>query len=310
MTVPRILSVVAACLVVLAGAGCGERDPSQLIAETDEPLYVQGKQLMKQGRSPEALSVFLKVIDRRGERGAAESHLEAGQIYLNVTRDPVEAYHHFRRYLDLQPNSKEAERVKGMVKAAQREFAKTLPTRPLEDQSLKLQAEESLARLQRENEELRAQIATLRGGGATPLGGRAAPMISIPEEVGPRTAPPPVTPVVESTGTVRPTLRETAPVAVTSPTPAPSSRASAPATPTVTKPATQVRPPPASAATPAARGGRTYTVKQSDGLYAIARQADPANPSKKMKEIIEANPDVLNRGANTPLKPGMVLRIP
>ena len=59
-----------------------------------------------------------------------------------------------------------------------------------------------------------------------------------------------------------------------------------------------------------ARGGRTYTVKQREGLFAIARQFDPANPGKKMREIVAANPDVLPNGADTTLKAGMVLRIP
>lgn len=305
MTVRRTFSVVAACLAVLAGAGCSDRDRPPLPAETDEPLYVQGKQLVKQGRNPEALTAFLKVIDRRGERGAAESHLEAGVIYLNHTKDPVEAYHHFRKYLALQPNSKEAVKVSGMVAAARREFAASLPTRPLEDQSLKMQAEESLARMQRENEELRAQIATLRGGGATQLG-RAAPMISLPDETQPRTAPPPVAAVVE-TGAPASSNRETPPpatrptTAATAPRPTPvSPRATAPTPPAATK----------SPAPAPARGGRSYTVKQSDGLYAIARQFDPSSPSKKLKEIVDANPETLNRGAATPLKPGMVLRIP
>src|SRR4026207_140564 len=120
MTVLRIFSLAGALLALFIGAGCGGRGSTPIPGETDEPYYVQGKQLVKQGRNPEALTAFLKVIDRRGERGAPESHLEAGFIFLNYTKDPVEAYHHFRKYLDLQPNSKEAQRVRGMVEAAKR----------------------------------------------------------------------------------------------------------------------------------------------------------------------------------------------
>src|SRR5690606_19706647 len=194
MSVRRTFSVVIACLAVFAGAACTDRGGSPLPAETDEPYYVQGKQLMRQGRNPEALTSFLKVIDKRGERGAAESHLEAGFIYLNHTKDPVEAYHHFRKYLDLQPNSKEAVRVRGMVEAAKREFARTLPARPLDDQSARLESDEALERLRRENEELRAQIATLRGTGAIPLA-RTAPMITLPVEAASAPATAPITAV-------------------------------------------------------------------------------------------------------------------
>jgi hypothetical protein len=167
MTVRRTFCLVTACLAVLGVLvlpACGDRDGAPLPAETDEPFYVQGKTLVRQGRHPEALTSFLKVIERRGERGAAESHLEAGSIYLYYTKDPVEAYHHFRRYLALQPNSKEAAGVRGKVEEAKREFARTLPARPLEDQSLRMQADDAFAKLQREVEELRAQNATCSRG--------------------------------------------------------------------------------------------------------------------------------------------------
>jgi Tfp pilus assembly protein FimV len=61
---------------------------------------------------------------------------------------------------------------------------------------------------------------------------------------------------------------------------------------------------------PATMSGRTHTVRQSEGLFAIARRYDSKNPSQKMRAIIEANPDVLTSGVNTPLQPGMKLRIP
>ena len=288
MTVRRIFSAVTACLAVLAGAGCGDRDGAPLPAETDEPYFVQGKQLLKQGRSPEALTSFLKVIDRRGERGAAESHLEAGSIYLYHTKDPVEAYHHFRKYLTLQPNSKEAAGVRGKVEEAKREFARTLPARPLEDQSVKIQAEESLERLRRENEELRAQIATLRGGSSIPIS-RAAPMISLPEEAQPRTAPPPVTSLADSPVTPVPAPRTqpaASPLAQTSPPPA-ANRAATPARPT----------------TPA---GRTHTVAPKDTLYAISRKY--YGDTKQVDAIYQANRDQMRNKED--VRPGMVLRLP
>src|SRR3954462_2366035 len=144
MTVRRILAAAAVLVSLLLGAGCGDREGAALPAETDESYYIQGVQLKKQGRNPEALNAFLKVIEKRGERAAAESHLEAALIYLDQTKDPVEAYHHFRKYLELQPNSKEAVRVRGMVEAAKREFARSLPARPLDDQSQKLQSEDAI----------------------------------------------------------------------------------------------------------------------------------------------------------------------
>jgi LysM repeat protein len=285
MTVRRQFSFAVALIALLIGAGCGDRDRTPIPAETDEPYYVQGKQLVKQGRNPEALTAFLKVIDRRGERGAAESHLEAGFIYLNHTKDPVEAYHHFRKYLDLQPNSKEAVRVRGMVEAAKREFARSLPARPLEDQSVRLQAEEALAKVQRENEELRAQIATLRGGGAMPVS-RAAPMINLPED--PQTRPtPPVAAVVDSSKTPAPPTR---PPLATSGTAAQTPATTAPKQ---TKPAVNSRP-----STPSVV---MHTVAPKETLFQISRRYNV-----RVDEIVSAN--AIKNPNNVPV--GTVLKIP
>jgi len=288
MTVHRIFPVVTACLAVLAGAGCSDRDGTALPAETDEPYYVQGKQLIKQNRNPEALTYFLKVIDRRGERGAAESHLEAGSIYLYHTKDPVEAYHHFRRYLDLQPNSKEAAGVRGKVEDAKREFARTLPARPMDDQSAKLEARDALERLQRENEELKAQVATLRGGGGIPVA-RAAPLITLPNEAQPRSSAPPTTPAVDPPNNAASPSR-TAPSLLVRPAPA--------GQPTPPRGNTPTRPGPVS--------GRTYTVAAKDSLYGISRKF--FGDTRQADAIYQANRDVMKD--KTDLRPGMTLKIP
>ncbi len=255
MTVRRHFFTVFALAALLWGAsGCTDRNTVPTLVETDEPFYVQATQLKKQGRQAEALTAFLKVIDKRGTSSAPDSHLEAALIYLHNTKDPLEAYHHFRKYLELRPNTKEAEGVRGMVKIAMREFAKQIPGRPLEDQSVRLQAEGDLVNLRRENEELRAEIATLRGGGATPVN-RLPRMISVPDEVlAPRAVPLPV-PVVD------------APEQVLAPRPASVlDRRVTPANP----------PPPATkaptTARPSAATGRTHTVKPKETLYAIAKQ--------------------------------------
>lgn len=261
-------------------------------AETDEPFYVQGKQLMRQGRNPEALTAFLKVIERRGERGAAESHLEAGSIYLYHVKDPVEAYHHFRRYLALQPNSKEASGVRGKVEEAKREFARTLPARPLEDQSMRLQADDEVERLRRENEELRAQNATLRGGSSM-VASRSAPMISLPDEVQPRPAPPPVATVVDS-GAIAAT-----------PATRPPPPASAPMqSPAVTQPSPQ-RPAPAPTR-PATPSGRTHTVAPKETLYGISVKY--YGNGRQVEAIYQANRDQMR--SKEDVRPGMTLKLP
>jgi hypothetical protein len=289
MTVRCQIAAFAAVLALLGGVGCSDRSREPLPAETDEPFYVQGKQLMKQGRNPEALTAFLKVIDRRGEAGAAESHLEAGHIYLHYMKDPVDAYHHFRKYLSLQPNSKESAGVRGKVEDALREFARTLPARPLEDQSAKLEVRETFEKLQRENEELRAQLATLRGGAQS---ARSAPMITVPDDPQSRAAPVmPVTSAPDATVSAAPP--RPAPPAnplVSVPTPLPQTQSKS-------TPTTRPTSPPA---------GRTHVVQPKEGLYGISVKY--YGNGKQVKAIYQANRDIMK--SESDLRPGMVLKIP
>ena len=148
---------------LLACSGCGG-DNFALSAETDEPLYREGQQLEKQGRTQEALASYLKVIARRGDM-APESHLEAGLIYLKNIEDPIAAIYHFRKYLELEPNSRLAAQVRGLIDTAKLKFAGTLPAKPLENQENGLELTEQVARLQHENDELRAELGTLHPGG-------------------------------------------------------------------------------------------------------------------------------------------------
>lgn len=287
MRILRRITRLAAAVLGLALAGCGERDRAQLPAETDDPFYVQAKQLQKQSRNTEALNAFLKVIDRRGENLSPESHLEVGLICLHHTKDPLAAVYHLRRYLKVHPNSKQAPYVLGQIEAARREFAATLPGRPLDDQSVRLGLDEEVRRLRRENEELRAEVAVLRGGGAAPAP-RSSRMISLPPEMQARSAvtAPPVAAVVDAAG---------APVAVPPPERPIIERAPPPVRPSPVVP---------SAPAPKSAAGRSYTVAPKDTLFSIARRHNVS-----VSDLLAANRSQLP-SASTPLRVGMTLRIP
>ncbi len=96
----RIFLLLAGLLGLLLEAGCDPADRGPLGAETDDPQYRRGQQLLKEGRNQEALAAFLKVIDRRGG-DAPESHLEAG-LLCQQFKDPISAIYHYRRYLHRQ----------------------------------------------------------------------------------------------------------------------------------------------------------------------------------------------------------------
>ena len=290
MHLRSILLGPAALLVLALGPGCGG-DAASLSSEMDDSNYRDGQQMERQGRWDEALSDYLKVIDRRGD-SAPESNLDAGLIYLNHIKDPIFAIYHFRKYLELEPNSKQAVYVRGLIDAAKREFARALPGQPLESETEHMGVEEQVARLQRENDELKAENAALRAGGPVPVVHSSAIDISaIP------------TPQSATQDSARPADASVSPISLAPVEPADSGAAS------VAKAAPQnERPPQTAPSRPAsAPGERHHTVSRGDTLFSLA-QKYYGNRSK-WRDIYAANRDLL-ASEKTPLKIGWELKIP
>jgi len=262
---------------LLACAGCGG-DNFALSAETDEPLYREGQQLEKQGRTQEALTSYLKVIGKRGDM-APESHLEAGLIYLKNIEDPIAAIYHFRKYLELDPNSRLAAQVRGLIDTAKLKFASTLPAKPLENEVDGLESSEQVARLQKENDELRAELAALHPGGGSP-------------------APPAMfdRPAAAAVAAAASADDAPAPVAL-APLPADEDASPAPAARQIEAPASQTQ------------TGRTHTVARGDTLSNLAQRYYGTRAKAKVREIVAANRDKLS-SESSPLKIGAVLKIP
>jgi LysM repeat protein len=308
----RLFFAVAAAGVLLWSVGCSDR-AAPLPPEMDEPYYAEAVQLARQGRNGEALTSFLKVIDKRGERGAPESHLEVASLYLNHTKDPVRAYYHFSRYLELQPNSKEAPRVRNMLDASLREIVRRFPGRPMEDQSVRLAVAEEMSKLRRENEELKAELQTLRGGGAA-LAQRGVPMISLRgDNAG---SAPPSVPIASDASPIVPAPAVpiqgadsstrvggvSAPMVGSGARTTPTS--SGPASRTVQGPATKA---PSNRVTPTATPARsagsgiTHTVRPKETLYQISKRYNV-----RLEDLAAANG--IRNVNSVPI--GTVLRIP
>jgi tetratricopeptide (TPR) repeat protein len=287
----KILSALTVLALGLAGVGCGSGESLGLSAETDDAAYREGQQLVKQGRPQEALSTFLRVIARRGE-ASPESHLEAGLIYKQHIKDPIAAIYHFRKYLEQQPNSRQAPLVRQQIEAAKRDFGRTLPNQPLDSREVRLDGFDQRERLERENEQLRNELATLRGlSGSAPTTLGSVPRGATAESVDARLPAPAAADEVSAI-----TL---APIANREPEPSTDFQTPANAAGSRGK-----------AFAPSAAGGRRHTVAAKDSLYAIAKKYYGAATNARVQALIEANRDVLPAGASTPLKEGMTLKIP
>ncbi len=299
LNIPALLAVLA----MLLAAGCDRGESFTLSSETDEPFYRAGQQLSKQGRNQEALNAYLKVIAKRDDT-APESHLEVGLILLRHVKDPIAAIYHFRKYLELQPNSRQAVYVRGLIDTSKREFARTLPATPLESQADQLEKQDQIDRLLRENDQLKAELTALRGGvSAPPVRSRAAvendssgaPMITLQTTPAESTPPAPAA-ADESPVTYAPVPSvpvEEEPVVQASPAITKTTRPAAKPTSTSGRPAT-------------GNSGRSHTVAKGDTLFSLAQKYYGSR--SKWRDIYAANRDVMPN--ETALKPGMQLKIP
>jgi hypothetical protein len=277
-------------------AGCTESDRVKTAAEIDEPAYREGQAMLKSGRRQEALSAFLKVVDKRGD-DAPESHLEIGLLYAQHINDPLSAIYHFRKYLALRPNSPQAPLVRQRIDAATREFARTLPAQPLENQLQRVDLVAALDKLKQENEALKQELADLKAGRNAVAGsGPDNPPAATP-------ATPAVAPGISFNVETVPTVRtRPAPPPASSPVKAPVRNATQ--APPRTAPAPQAQA--TTAATKPAAGARRHTVQQGDTLSKIALQY--YGNRAKWRDIYAANRDVMKNEGD--LRAGMTLKIP
>lgn len=151
-----IACAILAIVYILFAGGC-DANSSQVAREEDEPQFVRGREEIKKGNYKEALNAFLKVTEKR--RDAAESHLDIGNIYLYHLNDPIPAIYHFRKYLELKPDTKQSQRVRSCIDTAQKRFAATLPGNPFDVNTQTLEIEEAIRTAKAENLELKQQLA-------------------------------------------------------------------------------------------------------------------------------------------------------
>lgn len=150
--------LVALGMVLLAA--CDGPAGGSVVQETEEKHYQRGQRLLREGRESEALGAFLKVIEKRPD--AAESHLEVGILYQEHVGDPIASIYHLRRYLELEPTSREASKVAQMIETAKKDFARQLPGQPYDAAIDRLDLLEMLEDVRKENEALKQQLATYR----------------------------------------------------------------------------------------------------------------------------------------------------
>ncbi len=277
----RRFQILALLLAVFAAAGCDRLPKGEPVAEINEPDYVEGQRLLRQGNEQAALAAFTRVINARPQ-DAAESHLQLGLLYLEEVKDPITAIYHFRRYLELKPNSTNRDLVEQRIEVATRDFARTLPAQPLENQIMRNDLLDVVENLRVENTRLKDEVARLResSSAGSPSALRQTANLSAAPTQTASLAPPENTANRGSRFSAAPleTLEERPVTTPTRPSETPA----------------------------AATAQRVHTVAKGDTLYSLARRYYN-NPSRA-KDIYTANRNQM-RSAND-LQIGMRLVIP
>ena len=120
-----------------------------MITPREVELSKQGDAKAGEGSFAEAINLYEAALD--GTPASADVHYKLGLIYDDKLNDPLNALHHFKRFLALQPSGKRAEEVKRFAKRDELALSTSLAGDSMVPRS-------ELARLTNENLNLRQQL--------------------------------------------------------------------------------------------------------------------------------------------------------
>ncbi len=172
--------------------GCGSSDLPGI--EENDSAYERGRAHLRQGNEEEALDEFLSVTRRIVQ--SPQSHIEVGRLLMKLEnrRDPVAAIYHYRRFIELSPESKAAATVEQLIVTAEREIIRKLPGEPYVEHLEALRLREENSRLKRELADMRVRLGLPldTADDLQPLSTAAGPTSPSPPSVPPAPVKPPV----------------------------------------------------------------------------------------------------------------------
>ncbi len=166
-TLRRSLAVVIGAMLMFWGA-C-EHSGSVSDADAEQEVNSQrARRLCEQQDFPGAAEFYKKALLVNPE--FANAHLELGLLYENRLADPISAIYHYRRFLELRPDSDKKQLAEDFIERAKLSLAAKLPQSPIVDPSELTRLENEKAALLQENAALRTRVAELeKVGNATQL---------------------------------------------------------------------------------------------------------------------------------------------
>jgi tetratricopeptide (TPR) repeat protein len=290
----RLYLVLAAALAL---GGCNnqaaDKDPAQADSDSN-PNYKQAQQDLDNNNPQGAVADYQAALGANPKLPGA--HYELGMIYANKLNDPISAIYHFKRFLELSPNTDKKDQVQAIIDKQGSDYASSLPNAgPSPDDMSKLQADN--ASLKKEVDDANNTISQLQAK----LTQRAAEAAAAPAPSPVEAPAPSAVPVVADESGVPATAAPPTTAAPVGPERAlPVDQATAALGNAGTDSGSTSTAPISTA------GARSYTVVKGDSYWRISKKMYPHDTKNGVAKIQEANKQTMSK----PLKIGQVLVIP
>ena len=230
----RPLSLLALAFFAACFCGCERSGPITDAEAGREANYQRAKKSYEDHDFQAAAEFYKRALVVNPE--FAEAHLELGLVCDNKLSDPISAIYHYRRYLELRPDSEKKQLVSDFIERAKLSLAAKLPQSPIVDPAELTRLQNEKAALLQENAQLRTQISELEKAASLPTPGKAL-------------------------------LQTTAPASTAAPVPAVATASQpTPAPPTIVAAASVI----GSTETTESSAARIHVVQKGDTLYSLA----------------------------------------
>ena len=140
----RSISFLAVAVAVVL-TGCGK-----VSFDRSDRAYEQAEQKRNSQDYRAAVGLYEKAL--QDDKKAADAHFRMGMIYDANLDDPVGAVHHFKRYMEMQPNGPHAKEARANLDRIELKLATSLAGGTLITHA-------EAAKLRQENKDLRDQLA-------------------------------------------------------------------------------------------------------------------------------------------------------
>ena len=292
-------SLLAALLAALVLSSCQQAPPGSDAEDERNPFFRQASKDVADLNYPAAIKQFEKAIATNPT--VVKAYLQIGLLYGDKLGDPISAIYFFQKYLEARPNAAEREEVVAAMEKAKIDFALSLTNSGIQNAA-------EIARMSKENVDLKQQITQLQGT----LAAKEAQVSQVAGAAIPpkATAVVPATPVTPSTpgATTNATSEKKAPAKSTAARNTTAKPSESPAKTDI--PSVPAAIPPAAPADVVALSAdaKQHTIGSGDTLWKLAKKYYPASLdlNEEIAKIKTANPGLNDRN----LKIGTVINIP